>query len=82
VWPGDGVIYSQRLSSLRTKSRLNRVLATPEYRYMTIRNWNTTTRLQELLRSLDAGRAEVGAWQLQVGHTGRSPKPKRRKPGA
>jgi len=82
VWPGDGVIYSQRLSSLRTKSRLNRVLATPEYRYMTIRNWNTTTRLQELLRSLDVGRAEVGAWQLQVGHTGRSPKPKRRKPGA
>ena len=82
VWPGDGVIYSQRLSSLRTKSRLNRVLATPEYKFMTIRNWNTTTRLQELLRSLDAGSNEVSAGQLQVGHTGRSPKPKKRKPGA
>ena len=82
VWPGDGVIYSQRLSSLRTKSRLNRVLATPEFKFMTIRNWNTTTRLQELLGSLDAGSNEVSAGQLQVGHPGRSLKPKKRKPGA
>src|ERR1700704_6655273 len=31
VWPGDGVIYSQRLSALRTKSRLNRIVGTPVY---------------------------------------------------
>lgn len=48
VWPGEGVIYSQRLSSQRTKSRLNRIMATPEYKFMTIRNWNTTTRLLEI----------------------------------
>jgi uncharacterized protein (DUF1697 family) len=49
VWLGDGVIYSQRLSSQRTKSRLNRIMATPAYKSMTIRTWNTTTKLLELL---------------------------------
>jgi uncharacterized protein (DUF1697 family) len=50
VWPGDGVIYSQRLSSQRTKSRLNKIMATPAYKSMTIRNWNTTTKLLEMLK--------------------------------
>ncbi|HVU59393.1 MAG TPA: DUF1697 domain-containing protein [Candidatus Saccharimonadales bacterium] len=49
IWPGPGVIYSQRLSALRTKSRLSRIMGTPAYRSMTIRTWNTTTRLLELL---------------------------------
>jgi uncharacterized protein (DUF1697 family) len=49
VWPGDGVIYSQRLSAQRTKSRLNRVMSSPLYKSMTIRNWATTTRLAELV---------------------------------
>ncbi|MEL7562796.1 DUF1697 domain-containing protein [Dehalogenimonas sp. 4OHTPN] len=49
VWPGDGVIYSQRLSSQRTKSRLSAIMASPTYKSMTIRNWNTTTKLLELL---------------------------------
>ncbi|PVV83769.1 DUF1697 domain-containing protein [Dehalogenimonas alkenigignens] len=49
VWPGDGVIYSQRLSSQRTKSRLNAIMALPAYKSMTIRNWNTTTKLLDLL---------------------------------
>jgi uncharacterized protein (DUF1697 family) len=48
VWPGDGVIYSQRLSSQLTKSRLSRITATPEYKFMTIRSWNTTTKLLEM----------------------------------
>ncbi|HEV7810650.1 MAG TPA: DUF1697 domain-containing protein [Candidatus Limnocylindrales bacterium] len=51
VWPGDGVIYSQRLSALRTKSRLGRIVGTPKYRSMTIRSWQTTTALLELLRA-------------------------------
>ncbi len=54
VWPGDGVIYSQRLSAQRTKSRLNKIMASPVYKSMTIRNWNTTTKLLELLRKTDA----------------------------
>jgi uncharacterized protein (DUF1697 family) len=48
VWPGNGVIYSQRLSSQRTKSRLNRIMTLPEYKFMTIRNWSTTTKLSEM----------------------------------
>ncbi|MFN8468905.1 MAG: DUF1697 domain-containing protein [Caldilineaceae bacterium] len=54
VWPGDGVIYSQRLSAQRTKSRLNKVMGSPVYKSMTIRNWNTTTKLLELLQKMDA----------------------------
>ncbi|HTY81366.1 MAG TPA: DUF1697 domain-containing protein [Dehalococcoidales bacterium] len=50
VWPGQGIIYSQRLSSQRTKSRLSKIMAAPEYKYMTIRNWNTTTKLLEILK--------------------------------
>jgi uncharacterized protein (DUF1697 family) len=48
VWPGKGVIYSQRLSAQRTKSRLKEIMAMPEYKFMTIRNWSTTTRLLEI----------------------------------
>ena len=47
VWPGDGVIYSQRLSAERTKSRLNKIVGTPAYRSMTIRSWSTTLALLE-----------------------------------
>jgi uncharacterized protein (DUF1697 family) len=50
VWPGDGVVYSQRLSSQRTKSRLSKIMATPAYKSMTIRNWSTTTKLLEILK--------------------------------
>ena len=53
VWPGDGVIYSQRLSARRTESRLNRIMTSPAYRSMTIRSWQTTLALLELLRKRD-----------------------------
>jgi uncharacterized protein (DUF1697 family) len=49
IWPGDGVIYSQRLSAQRTKSRLGKIVGTPAYKSMTIRSWNTTTKLLKLL---------------------------------
>jgi uncharacterized protein (DUF1697 family) len=42
------VIYSQRLSAQRTKSRLNRIMGTPEYAAMTIRSWSTTMKLLNL----------------------------------
>ena len=54
VWPGEGVIYSQRLSAQRTKSRLNKIMGTPIYKSMTIRNLNTTTKLLQMLEELDA----------------------------
>lgn len=49
VWKGKCVIYSERLSSQRTKSRLSKILASPLYRSITIRNWNTTVKLLELI---------------------------------
>ena len=58
IWPGDGVIYSQRLSALRTKSRLSTIMGTPEYKSMTIRNWNTTIKLLELLKTAEQRAAE------------------------
>lgn len=51
VWPGDGVIYSQRVSALRTKSRLGKLIGTPPYKSMTIRSWNTTVKLLELIEN-------------------------------
>lgn len=53
VWPGDGVVYSQRLGAQRTKSRLNRIVGTVPYQSMTIRSWNTTTKLLEILKNLE-----------------------------
>ena len=51
VWPGDGVIYSGRLSARRTASRLNRIMASPLYKSMTIRSWQTTLALRDLMRN-------------------------------
>jgi uncharacterized protein (DUF1697 family) len=49
VWAGTGVVYFSRLTSRATSSRLNRVASLPVYQQMTIRNWNTTTKLADLL---------------------------------
>lgn len=51
IWPGSAVIYSQRLSTERTKSRLAKIVGTPAYRSMTIRTWNTVVKLQGLLNA-------------------------------
>jgi len=53
IWPGNGVIYSQRLSAQRTKSRLNKAIGTPEYKFMTIRSWNTVIKMMEILNKRD-----------------------------
>lgn len=53
VWKGEEVIYSQRVSELRTKSRLNKIIGTVPYQSMTIRNWNTTVKLLELITASD-----------------------------
>ena len=81
VWPGNGVIYSQRLSSLRTKSRLSRIVATPAYKYMTIRNWNTTTALLELVTRMDSEEEQAAPRRPQPSPktTRKSPRPEKRK---
>jgi uncharacterized protein (DUF1697 family) len=51
VWQGDLAIYSQRLSAQRTRSRLSKIMSSPLYKQMTIRSWDTTARLLELLNA-------------------------------
>ncbi len=56
VWPGNGVAYSQRLSIERAKSRLSKIMASPLYKSMTIRSWNTTIKLLDMLNDIDANK--------------------------
>ena len=57
AWPGPSVVYF-RLPSLkspnRSKSWLNRITQKPIYRLVTMRNWATTTKISEILRSIAA----------------------------
>ena len=53
IWPGKNMVYSQRLSAERTKSRLNKIMSSPLYKSMTIRNWNTVTKLLALLEKAE-----------------------------
>ncbi len=48
---GDGVLYFSRLISKATQSRLNKIIGTPAYQNMTMRNWNTTTQLLAMMDS-------------------------------
>ena len=49
VFPGEGVLYFSRLTRKAAQSHLTRVITTPAYQQMTIRNWNTTSKLVELM---------------------------------
>jgi uncharacterized protein (DUF1697 family) len=49
AWTGKGVLYFARLSARRTQSKMSKIVGTPEYALMTIRNWSTTTKLLGLL---------------------------------
>jgi uncharacterized protein (DUF1697 family) len=53
AYEGSGVVYFSRLTSRAAQSRLSRVVSTPVYRNMTIRNWNTTTKLTRMLDGND-----------------------------
>jgi uncharacterized protein (DUF1697 family) len=45
---GPGALYFARLKSKASQSRLSRLASSPVYQRMTIRNWNTTTKLLEM----------------------------------
>lgn len=49
VWKGPGVLYFSRLDARAASSKLSKVVAKPEYQNMTIRNWNSTTKLLSLM---------------------------------
>jgi uncharacterized protein (DUF1697 family) len=49
VYAGKGVLYSSSLLARLVQSHLNKIASHPAYKHMTIRNWNTTTKLLGLL---------------------------------
>ncbi len=48
AYAGNGVLYFSRLIAKATQSRLSKIASQPVYQSMTIRNWNTTTKLLRL----------------------------------
>lgn len=48
AYKGNGVLYFSRLISKAGQSYLNKLITLPVYKEMTIRNWNTTTKLLAL----------------------------------
>ena len=46
---GEGVLYFSRLISKATQSQLSRIVGTPIYQRITIRNWKTTTKLAAMI---------------------------------
>src|SRR5688572_3462970 len=46
---GEGVVYHSRLEAKATQSQLTRIVGTPLYKQLTIRNWRTTTKLLAML---------------------------------
>jgi uncharacterized protein (DUF1697 family) len=53
AYAGDGVLYFSRLNSRASQSRLTRIIGLPVYQSMTIRNWNTTTKLLSMMEPVD-----------------------------
>jgi uncharacterized protein (DUF1697 family) len=51
AFAGDGVLYFSRLTSKAAQSHLSRIISTPIYQRITIRNWNTTTKLLAMMEA-------------------------------
>jgi uncharacterized protein (DUF1697 family) len=45
AWAGPGVVYVRRVKAFASRSGLSKIASHPFYQRLTIRNWNTTTRL-------------------------------------
>ncbi len=50
---GDGVVYVASRLDMITKSSLSKIAGTPLYQDVTIRNWNTTKKLYDLLQAME-----------------------------
>ena len=55
VSAGSGVLYFSRLIARITQSQMNRIVSDPIYKSITLRNWNTTTRLLALMEKRAEG---------------------------
>lgn len=54
VWPGKTVLYFSRRIAKATQSQLSKLVSRPIYQSITIRNWNTTTKLLALMSAAKA----------------------------
>jgi uncharacterized protein (DUF1697 family) len=53
AFAGNGVLYFSRLISRAGQSHLSRIVGMPVYQDMTIRNWNTTTKLLNMMEAVE-----------------------------
>jgi uncharacterized protein (DUF1697 family) len=51
AFPGKITVYFRRLIKKASSSYLTRVITLPEYKFITIRNWNTTTKLLTMMNA-------------------------------
>ncbi|MDR0368926.1 MAG: hypothetical protein LBH82_07310, partial [Bacteroidales bacterium] len=51
VYEGNKVLYFKRLKEEITKTYLARIAGTPLYKYVTLRNWNTTEKIFNLMKN-------------------------------
>lgn len=54
AFEGKNVLYFSRLITQASQSHLSRIVSMPVYQNMTIRNWNTTTKLLTLMEKESA----------------------------
>jgi len=52
AFAGKSVLYFSRLISRASQSNLTRIISLPVYQSMTIRNWNTTTKLLNMMEAM------------------------------
>jgi uncharacterized protein (DUF1697 family) len=52
IYGGKGAIYTSRLTDMMGKSHLIKVNKLPIYQNITVRSWNTTVKLFELMRAV------------------------------
>jgi uncharacterized protein (DUF1697 family) len=51
AWAGRHAIYFRRLEARVTSSRVSKIVGKPEYQLMTLRNWNTTQKIEALVEN-------------------------------
>jgi uncharacterized protein (DUF1697 family) len=55
AWEGKGALYFSRVKAKASSSKLSKLATMPEYKNMTIRNWNTAQKLLALMDERVAG---------------------------
>ena len=48
---GKSALYFSRLTAKASSSRLHKITGLPVYKHLTIRNWNTTTKLLDMMQT-------------------------------